>query len=307
MIDASIRSAPADLVARARRIASGELHPPRPRHAATVLLLRDAPGGLELYVLRRRETMAVAAGRYAFPGGAVDPVDHAEDVAWSGPSPRQWADWLGVADKRLAQALVCAAVRETFEESGVLFAGPAMDAADDATATVVADTTGADYEADRMALLGRELSIARFLAKRALTLRADALAPWAHWVTPRAYERRFDTRFFLAGLPAGQHTRDVSEESDRVAWLAPADVLDSVHRGDMRMLPPTYFTVRALQPYTSVADALAAARESTITPVMPGLVVEDDGAGQGVGSWVFPGEPGYSGDYDEGEVRGTQP
>ena len=105
-----------------------------------------------------------------FPGGGVDPRDFDHEVDWVGPTPAQWAGLLGT-DEALARALVCAAVRETFEESGVLFAGTTED-------SVVADTTGPDWEEDRRRLEARELSFTDFLAQRGLRLRSDLLRPW---------------------------------------------------------------------------------------------------------------------------------
>lgn len=105
---------------RIRALANGELTPAEPRRAATVLLLRDpaSGGGPAVHMLRRRASMAFAGGAYAYPGGSVDPRDE-RPVAWAGPSRAQWAVRMGV-DPATAQAIVCAAVRETFEEAGVL-------------------------------------------------------------------------------------------------------------------------------------------------------------------------------------------
>lgn len=161
---------------RIRALANGELTPAEPRRAATVLLLRDsASGGPTVHMLRRRTSMAFAGGAYAYPGGSVDPRDE-RPVAWAGPSRAQWAVRMGV-DPATAQAIVCAAVRETFEEAGVLLAGASAD-------TVVADTTGEDWEADRAALVAHELSFADFLGRRGLVLRSDLLGAWARWITP---------------------------------------------------------------------------------------------------------------------------
>jgi hypothetical protein len=107
---------------------------------------------------------------------------------------------------------VAAAVRETFEESGVLLAG-------ESPSSVVADVSGDDWEADRLALESRELSFADLLQRRGLVLRTDLLAAWTHWITPEFEPRRFDTRFFVAALPPGQRTRDIFGEADRVAWM----------------------------------------------------------------------------------------
>ncbi len=244
---------------RIRALAEGRLTPVRPRRAATVLLLRDAPGGPQVHMLRRRASMAFAGGAYAYPGGGVDPRDE-RPVRWAGPSLEEWAGPLGV-EAAAAQAVVCAAVRETFEESGVLLAGP--DAG-----SVVADTSGDGWEADRRALVAREISFADVLARRDLVLRSDLLGPWARWITPEFEERRYDTWFFLAALPEGQLTRDVSGEADRAEWPAARDAVAAYDRGDLLMMPPTIATLRALLPYSTVDQALAACGERDMAPVL---------------------------------------
>jgi 8-oxo-dGTP pyrophosphatase MutT (NUDIX family) len=143
-------SLPPQLVEQARAFAEGRSEPVEPRDAATVVLIRPGDGAPEVYLLRRQTSMAFAAGMCVFPGGGVDQRDFDHSVAWAGPPPATWAERLG-ASEELARALVCAAVRETFEESGVLLAGASAD-------EVVADTTGAEWETDRLALEGKELS-----------------------------------------------------------------------------------------------------------------------------------------------------
>jgi 8-oxo-dGTP pyrophosphatase MutT (NUDIX family) len=244
---------------RIRALTEGRLTPVEPRRAATVLLLRDTAAGPQVHMLRRRASMAFAAGAYAYPGGGVDPRD-ARPIRWAGPSQQEWAALLGV-DEASAQAVVCAAVRETFEESGVLLAGP--DAA-----SVVADTSGDHWEADRRALVARETSFADFLARRDLVLRSDLLGPWARWITPEFEERRYDTWFFLAALPVGQRTRDVSGEADRTEWLAAPDAVDGYDEGRMQMMPPTIATLRALLPHATVARALESCAGRDMTPVL---------------------------------------
>jgi 8-oxo-dGTP pyrophosphatase MutT (NUDIX family) len=251
---------PERLAQRARDLSEGKVEATAPRDASTVILLRDSPAGeLLVYLLRRVTSMKFAPGAYVFPGGSVDRRDGDLAVGWSGPSPAEWGTAFGAAET-LARELVCAAVRETFEESGVLLAGPAEDA-------IVPDTSADDWEADRQALLDRSQSLAELLARRGLVLRGDLLRPWAHWITPEIEERRYDTRFFVAALPAGQRTRDVSTESDRVTWVRPADAADASRRGDMPMLPPTRVTLTELAAYDSVADVLAARRD--IRPRLP--------------------------------------
>jgi len=169
----------------------------------------------------------------------------------------------------LARALICAAVRETFEESGVLLAGPAPD-------TVVADTTGEDWEADRRSLVDHSLSLAGLLQRRGLVLRSDLLRPWARWVTPDLESRRFDTRFFAAELPAGQRARDVGGEADEVAWLAPAAAIAAARRGEVSLLPPTAVTLAELARHETAAAVLADRRD--MTPRRPQISLADGAA-----------------------------
>ncbi|WP_341350983.1 hypothetical protein [Nocardioides convexus] len=154
-----------------------------------------ADGAPEVYLLRRQVTMDFAGGMCVFPGGGVDPRDFDHEVAWAGPTPAEWAARLGT-EEDLARALVCAAVRETFEESGVLLAGSSAG-------EVVADTTGEDWEADRVALESRELSLTDFLDRRGLVLRTDLLGIWSGWLTPVFEPKRYRTWFFVAQAARG--------------------------------------------------------------------------------------------------------
>jgi hypothetical protein len=134
---------------------------------------------------------------------------------------------------------------------------------------VVADTTGVEWECERAALVDRSLSFTDFLDRRGLVLRTDLLAFWAHWITPEFEPRRYDTRFFLARMPDGQLTRDVSGEADRVAWMRPQDAVAGVDSAAMQMLPPTYLTLSELSMYATPADAIAAADTRVIATLMP--------------------------------------
>ncbi|MET8286027.1 NUDIX hydrolase [Streptomyces sp. NPDC005132] len=245
---------------RIRALAEGTLTPVPPRRAATVMLLKDTDATPVVHMLRRRTTMAFAGGAYAYPGGGVDPRDDDHQIRWAGPTRAWWADRLGV-DETSAQAVVCAAVRETYEEAGVLLAGPTPD-------SVVGDTTGDEWEADRTALVARDLSFAEFLDRRGLVLRSDLLGVWTRWITPEFETRRYDTWFFVAALPDGQRTRNASTEADRTVWIRPADAADGYDKGELLMMPPTVATLRQLIPYDSAADVLAAAPARDLTPVL---------------------------------------
>src|SRR5690349_12761216 len=161
---------------------------PEARPAATVALLRDGPLGPEAFLMRRASSMAFAARMHVFPGGGLDPRDGGTDVPWAGPDLAWWADAM-VVPAQEAAGLVCAAVRELFEESGVLLAGPSAS-------SVVSDLTDPSWEDDRQGLLDRTLALSGLLRRRGLVLRSDLLRPWAHWCTPVFEPRRYDTWFF---------------------------------------------------------------------------------------------------------------
>ena len=260
-------SLPPSLADQAHRLSTGAETPAEPRDAATVVLLREGAERPEVYLMRRQASMAFAAGMAVFPGGGVDPRDFDDELIdaglWAGPTPTVWADRLGT-DEATARALVCAAVRETYEESGVLLAG-SVD-------SVVADTTGDDWEADRVALESRDLSLTAFLTRRGLVLRTDLLGAWAGWLTPIFEPRRYRTWFFVAALPAGQVTRDVSSEASAVHWSDALAALDQVDAGDLLMLPPTYLTCLDVAQHRDVAGVLAAASERTVEMFMPQVV-----------------------------------
>jgi 8-oxo-dGTP pyrophosphatase MutT (NUDIX family) len=252
------------LAQRVADIASGQAVPPEPRDAATVVMLRQEPDGLEVLMLLRPAAMKFAPGAYVFPGGSVDAADFAADIGWHGPGPEEFGARLG-APPQLARALVCAAVRETFEESGVLLAG-----LPDGT---LAAPSGESWEADRMALAGGTLTLGQLLARRGLVIRADLLVPWARWITPEAEPRRFDARFFAAALPAGQLATGHLAEADETVWLRPADAIDAARAGTISILPPTAVTLNDISRCESLADVLG--RRRVIEPVLPRVVVEE--------------------------------
>jgi 8-oxo-dGTP pyrophosphatase MutT (NUDIX family) len=250
---------PPKLVAHAREFFASGAEPVTPKLAATVLLLRGDDDGYQVHAIRRVPTMPFAPGMYAFPGGTVDPRDADADLRWSGPAPAEWADRLGQPE-RAAQAIVCAAVREIFEEAGVLLAGPSSD-------DVIGDVSGDDWEEQRAALVERRLGFADFLNARNLVLRGDLLAPWSRWITPEFEPRRYDTYFFLARLPGGQRTRNVGGEADLTTWIRPSDC------ADLPMLPPTRITLAQVDGFGTMDELIASAsHRDACTPVTPRLV-----------------------------------
>jgi 8-oxo-dGTP pyrophosphatase MutT (NUDIX family) len=263
---------PRGLAERAREFAAGGLSPAVPRDAATVILLREG-AGVEAFLLRRTKALEFAPGACVFPGGSVDERDADPAIAWAGPSPADFGDLLGCSADR-SRALVCAAVRETFEESGVLLAGPSPT-------DLVQDS--ADLMQDRRLLLDGSASLGELLGRRGLVLRADLLTPWARWITPEISPRRFDTWFFAAALPPGQMAALAAEagsdgqavpgESDSGTWLRPAKALEAAGAGQITLLPPTAVTLAELEAHQDVASILAQRR--VIAPLLPRVVVEE--------------------------------
>jgi 8-oxo-dGTP pyrophosphatase MutT (NUDIX family) len=279
------------LAQRLADLETGRITPATPRDAATVMLLRPAAAdageavdvgvaGVEVLMLRRVAAMKFAPGAYVFPGGSVDPADYGAEVGWHGPDPAEFGARLG-ASAEMARALVCAAVRETFEEAGVLLAG-APDGGP------LADPSGPSWAADRAALTAGQLTLAELLSRRGLVLRADLLVPWARWITPEGEPRRFDARFFAAALPAGQVATGHAAESDHIAWLRPGDAIESARAGEISLLPPTATTLQDFAVADSGGVAGILGRRPVIEPVMPRLVLEDGQA------WLYvPDEVGY--------------
>ena len=228
--------------------------PAEPRYAATVQLVRDGASGVEVFMLRRVATMAFAPNTWVFPGGGVDPRDDAADLPWAGPSPSSWAAVMECSEG-LARSLVCAAVREVFEECGVLLAGPS-------SSTVVADLRDPEWDRERAALLSKEQSFAELLLRRRLVLRSDLLSAQGRWVTPEFEPRRYDTFFFAALLPEGQIPDDDTSEADHADWTDPQRLLEAYDRGEATMLPPTVVAVERVRDAASAAELVGTARPS---------------------------------------------
>lgn len=194
----------------------GARTPAKPRLASSVVLLKDSPAGLQTFLTYRPG--ASPLGIVAFPGGSVDAAD--DDVlAWVGPSPEQWARNMGLDDPVLARRHVVAAIRETFEESGILLAGP------DAS-SLVEDVSGPEWMRAREALAAQETTFADVLSRRGLALRTDLLKPLVHWLSPDFAHRRFDTRYFAAARPINQEPQLLASKGVWGRWVAATEVVE---------------------------------------------------------------------------------
>jgi recombination protein RecT len=227
---------------------SQQIHPAvtpvTPRPAATLLLLRDAPGGLEVLMTRRSAEARFAPGVHVFPGGAIDPADHLAH-AQVARRPTQ-------PDEALTQAV--AALRESFEELGILLARHA---------------DGRPADANDVAALDREKPLLPQCEALGLKLACDLALPLAHWITSPGTPRRFDTAFLVAPMPAGQEPVADETEQFEPVWLRPSDALKRHGDGSLPMMFPTIRTLEHLQRYRSVSAALeaCAARDGVEAPL----------------------------------------
>jgi 8-oxo-dGTP pyrophosphatase MutT (NUDIX family) len=226
------------------------------RDAATVVLLRDGDQGLEAWLLTRVAAMAFAGGMSVFPGGRVDDADAGLPLA-GGDLPLL-AERFG-CDVPTAHRLVGAAVRETFEETGVLLSVPFADLS----------AARADVEVGRV-------SFGELLRQHDLAVDADALHPWSRWVTPEGEVRRYDTRFFVGALPETAVAEDVTSESSEASWVPVAAAIEQAQRGQRKLLPPTLMTLASLVGFGSVSAVLAASRQRSLEPVRPRLRVDGE-------------------------------
>ncbi len=223
------------------------LTPPAP--SATVMVLRDSPRGPEVLMMRRHGNSAVLGGAHVFPGGKLDPQDQAVAIGQLDQTARCLRSALGEPglDEPMAIGLYLAALRETFEECGLLLA----DGADhEAMRQVAARTQAGEAFAPTLATLGLPLQTAR-------------LVPWSRWITPRVASvtrSRFDTRFFLAEAPAGQEARHDDHEATETLWVQPAEGLRQYWSGAIELAPPQILTLGHLARFASVAALMATAR-----------------------------------------------
>jgi 8-oxo-dGTP pyrophosphatase MutT (NUDIX family) len=226
-----------------------------PRPAATVALLRDGRNGLEAYLQLRPLGMGFAGGLWVFPGGRVDEADRdpAVDASWAGPPPAVWAQRLGLPVGE-ARGHVVAACRETLEEAGLLLATPSPEAG--------------ELARGRRELLAGSGGLAALLERLGVRLDAGRLRYWAWWVTPEEEPRRYDTRFFIAGLPGDAAVTAHLAEAVRERWLPPGEAAADL---DLPMLPPTRYTLRDLAGYGSVEEALAAGSGRPVERILPVL------------------------------------
>ena len=227
------------------------------RDAATVILLRDGAAGLEVWLLTRVTQRVFAGGMSVFPGGRVDDDDAA--LPFTEGSFDDLAQRLDCSPE-LARTLLGAAVRETFEETGVLLTVPS-----------------ADLDGARAGVEAGEIGFGDLLREHGLAVDMRALRPWSRWVTPAGEVRRYDARFFVGALPDGAVAHHETTEASEAAWLPVATAIAQAERGERGLLPPTMVTLASLQPFGTAAEVLRAADDRVINPVQPELHIGEDG------------------------------
>jgi 8-oxo-dGTP pyrophosphatase MutT (NUDIX family) len=257
--------------------------------AATVMLVRDAPAGLEVFMLRRALGASFAGGVYVFPGGRVDAADHGGELeaVCDDLDDRQASARLGLDRGGLAYWV--AAVRECFEEAGVLLARPV-----DGDAAIRFDDAAIEqrFGVARRAVHSGELSLVDLCAAEGLRLLTGLVQYVSHWITPIGEPKRFDTRFFLALAPAAQEPLHDDAETIASLWVTPRDALARAAAGELQLYPPTIRNLEFLDQHASAGAALEAGAAIGSPPeILPRLRFGDDGRFLGV---VLPDEADYA-------------
>src|SRR3954468_4990718 len=251
-----------------------------PRNASTILLLRDSTEckEIEVFMMVRHYEIDFNSGALVFPGGSVDKGDK-QIIA----TPELYSGGEGLDEATLSFRI--AAIRETFEESGILLARPKGS-----KALVDAKTAGAIEAAHRADLCDGKITFLKVLTKNELLLALDELVPYAHWITPEGMPKRFDTWFFLAAAPPEQAGAHDGKESTDSIWVSPREALAGGETGRFKLPFPTTRNLIKLGKHRAVRAALDAARGKPVITVMPVMTKENGGR-----QLRIPAEAGYDG------------
>ena len=259
------------------------------RPAATVMLIRDIENeAFEVFMLQRTLNAAFAGGMYVFPGGRVDELDGIEELEQlcDGLDDKHASGLLQIPSGGLAYWV--AAIRECFEEAGVLLARNSQ------TKQLVAfdePTIIKRFDEARLKIHDSSLSMINLCRSENLSLVTDSIHYVSHWITPVGEARRFDTRFFVARAPESQEPLHDSQETIASLWVQPQDALDKLARGELAMFPPTSENLKFLANFKTTDEVLAAAKKvSNPTAILPRLRTNSDGKVIGV---LMPSDPDY--------------
>jgi 8-oxo-dGTP pyrophosphatase MutT (NUDIX family) len=251
-----------------------EQQPATPVPSATIMMLREGAQGLEVFMVVRHHQIDFASGALVFPGGKADPQDF---------DPGLLPHLDGAPADEAMRAIQVSAIREAFEECGILLAR------EEGADGLVSGERLAALEPYRDRLHQGELSVLEFVQRERLRLACDQLVHFAHWITPEMLPKRFDTHFFLAAAPADHLAVHDGHESVDSVWIRPADVLEQAASGQRTVIFPTLRNVEKLATFATVQDALAGAAASEVVSVLPWTERRDDGT-----YLCIPREAGYA-------------
>ncbi len=247
--------------------------PSRPIPSATILMLRDGTDGLEVFMVVRHHQIDFASGALVFPGGKAEDNDFDPGLA-------AYLD--GADDDRDRRAIQVAAIREAFEECGILLAR------ESGASELLSGARLEKLEPYRDQLHKGEVSITEFVEREGLRLACDTLVHFAHWITPEMLPKRFDTHFFLAAAPADHLAVHDGHESVDSVWIRPEDAMADAENGKRTIIFPTLRNVAKLGNSRTTAEAIAAAQADDVITVLPIMEQREDGA-----YLVIPAEAGY--------------
>ncbi len=256
--------------------------PVTPLPAATLVLLRDANPGVEVLLMQRHRASKFAGGDFVFPGGKIEVDDNPDDAAaWcEGLDPERAAARIGLAgDPKTALGNWIGAIRETFEEVGVLLAYGASGG--------WARLDAARFAEHQQACNADNKAFWTMVKQERFKLATDRLAYFAHWITPEESPYRYDTRFFVAPMPDGQTPVADPREVIDMRWLSPRGAIDAFKRGEISLRNPTVQNLKLVD-HASVEDALAALKDRDVPTIRPRVIMEGD-----TRKILMPGDPGY--------------
>jgi 8-oxo-dGTP pyrophosphatase MutT (NUDIX family) len=260
-----------------------------PRNAATVILTRDGTErGMEIFLMRRHREQTFMGGAFVFPGGSIDKGDSDPELASYivGPTALEAMERLqepGLS-AAIAMGLYMAAIRETFEEAGVLLAyeenGRLLQLGDSALS--------AGYAEARLDTYNKRYTLKILAERKKIRFAFDLLMPYAHWITPTFEKKRFNTRFFIARIPADQVPLHDSIEMTESLWMTPKEALTAYRRREILLMPPTLKTLEELSPFDNTEALFREARQRKIYPIMP----QADKIGD-IPTLLLPHDPDY--------------
>lgn len=283
------------------------------RDAATVMLVREGAQGLEVLLMRRASGHAFMADRWVFPGGRVDARDADEALEGALSQPFEAAEGLA-EDEHAARAILIAALREVFEETGMMLATFADAADDDASLAAISGAEPERWQRWRRELDAGSVSMVAFLKTlhevtgRPVRLDAAALCYYARWITPDFESRRYDTRFFVARAPVSQRAQVDARELVESRWFGPTEAIEAYRKGEILLAPPTLCVLEDLQRFEAPGDLarlFADLEHDAIDPILPQLLDEAPEGDEAV--LLLPADAAYRQERVDVEVARCPP